>query len=131
MSSRPIKQKEIIDLAPLGDMSHHSEEYIVALDGLSVIVYPQNPLKSIKKDRLKAIFSGKITHWSQLGIPGGRINVFACDHKSGTYDTFKSLAISDEGTTALEPLPFNVSTEDYVLSRRLFLSLPEKNQKPY
>lgn len=176
MSSRPIKDKEITELAPLGDMGGASCEYVIALDGLSVIVNPQNPLASIKKSRLKQIFSGEITHWSQLGIAGGRINVYARDDKSGTYDTFKSLvldkktpltakakryesnarlsddvardrngigfvglayvrkskalAISDDGAAALKPLPFNVSTEDYALARRLFLYLPEKDRQP-
>ena len=176
MSSRPIKQKEVNKLAFLGDMSQAASEYVIALDGLSVIVNKQNPLNSIKKHKLKQIFSGVITHWSQLGISGGRINVYARDNKSGTYDTFKSLvldkkthllasakryesnanlsddvskdrngigfvglayvrqskalAIADEGTTALKPLPFNVSTEDYALARRLFLYLPKNNRKP-
>jgi len=176
MSSRPIKPKEIKKLAPLGNMSSASSEYVIALDGLSVIVHPQKPLRSINKSRLKQIFAGKITHWSQLGIAGGRINVYARDNKSGTYDTFKSLvlgkktplvkgarryesnaklsddvamdrngigftglayvrqskalAISDEAAAALKPLPFNVSTEDYALARRLFLYLPEKNRQP-
>lgn len=93
MSSRPIKAKEIQALKHLGDMSKHSSEYVIALDGLSVIVHPDNPLSRINKSRLTDIFSGKLTHWSQLGITGGRINVYARDDKSGTYDTFKSLVL--------------------------------------
>lgn len=176
MSSRPIKHKEVMALASQGDMSSANSEYVIALDGLSVIVHPQNPLRSIKKNRLRKIFSGEISHWSQLGIRGGKIKIYARDSKSGTYDTFKSLvlgkktklvgsarryesnarlsddvakdrdgigfvglayvrkskalAISDEGAAPLKPLPFNVSTEDYALARRLFLYLPEKNRRP-
>ena len=36
----------------------------------------------------------------------------------------KALALSDEGTLPMLPSPFTVATEDYVLSRRLFLYSP-------
>lgn len=93
MASRPIKDKEVKRLASLGNMRSAASEYVLALDGLSVIVHPQNPLSRIKKSRLRQIFSGEISHWSQLGIRGGRIHVYARDNKSGTYDTFKSLVL--------------------------------------
>jgi len=176
MASRPIKSEELKKLARLGQLNRPNTEYIIALDGLSVIVNRKNPLKQISKDKLQKIFSGRITDWSQLGLPRGHINVYARDNNSGTYDTFKhlvlskaapllktarryesnaklsddvsndtygigfvglayvrkshALAIAEAGATALYPTEFNVATEDYTLSRRLYLYVPEVGRHP-
>ena len=42
----------------------------------------------------------------------------------------KALAISDKGTTALLPTPLTVATEDYALSRRLYLYTPADPANP-
>lgn len=39
----------------------------VAWDALAVITHNSNPVKSLNKEQIKAIYSGKITNWSQLG----------------------------------------------------------------
>ncbi len=43
----------------------------------------------------------------------------------------KALALSDEGTLPMLPSPFTVATEDYVLSRRLFLYCPAVPSHPW
>jgi len=176
MSSRPIKAKELKKLSSLGNLNSKQSEYIIALDGLPIIVHKSNPLIKLSKKQVKDIFSGKITNWAQLGLHNGRINIYARDNNSGTYDTFKSLvlgkknplargakrfesnanlsdevskdpngigfvglayirdtkvlAISDTQTRALIPEIFSIATEDYVLSRRLFMYIPENNPHP-
>lgn len=176
MSSRPIKQKEIKKLSALGTLDSRESEYVIALDGLPIIVHKNNPLTQLSKDTVRKIFSGQINNWSQLGLSKGAINIYARDDKSGTYDTFKSLvlgkktplakgakrfesnallsdevakdpngigfvglayvqdskvlAISDTETRALIPGTFSVATEDYVLSRRLLMYIPEVNLHP-
>jgi len=176
MASRPIKESELYMLRSLGELNKPNTEYIIAIDGLAVIVNPANPLKQISKDTLQKIFSGQINNWSKLGLPAGEIHVYARDDNSGTYDTFKhlvlsektpltktarryesnadlsddvakdpngigfcglayirkshALAVAETGATALLPAKFNVATEDYALSRRLYLYLPGKNTHP-
>ncbi len=176
MSSRPIKMKEIKKLSALGTLDSKHSEYVIALDGLPIIVHKNNPLVKLSKDTVRKIFSGEISNWAQLGLANAHINVYARDNNSGTYDTFKSLvlgkksklvksakrfesnanlsdevskdpngigfvglayvrnskvlAISDTETRALIPETFSVATEDYVLSRRLFLYVPEINPHP-
>lgn len=175
MASRPIKNSELQRLKSLGRLDSPQSEYILALDGLAIIVHPTNSMTTMNVETLRKIFTGAITDWSALGLPAGHINVYARDDKSGTYDTFKSLvlgkeplihsatryesnfklsndvskdkngigftgvayvnrskplAIADTGAVPLTPRPFNVSTEDYVLSRRLFLYLPENDMHP-
>lgn len=94
MSSRPIKAKEIEQLKRLGRMNGPKSEFVVGLDGIAVIVHPQNPLARLDKGQLQQIFSGQLQDWSQLGGEPGPIRVYARDDNSGTYDTFKSLVLS-------------------------------------
>ena len=170
MSSRPIKDKELtfMDLAGFLGMSSPGREHILALDGLLVIVSPDNPLSSISSEDLAKVFAGEISDWSQFGLPPGQISLYARDNKSGTYDTFnslvlkpakreisgearrfesnaelsdavaadpsgigftgiayqrnaKTLAISSSCGIVQKPSTFGVKTEEYPLSRRLFL----------
>jgi len=95
MSSRPIKAKELKKLSFLGNLKSKQSEYVIALDGLPIIVHPANPINSMSKATVTRIFSGQITHWRQLGVNHlGKINLYARDNNSGTYDTFKSLVLS-------------------------------------
>jgi phosphate transport system substrate-binding protein len=98
MASRRVKPAEATALAIMGDMTAPTNEHVLALDGIAVIVNPHNGVESLSIDQLRGIFNGSITNWSQLGLPAGDIHVLARDDKSGTYDTFKSLVL---GTTKL------------------------------
>jgi len=92
MSSRPAKPEEVDRLKALGDLLGPASEHVVGLDGLAVIVHKSNPISTIGKDQLTAIFAGQVTDWSQLGAAArgktGPIALLARDNKSGTFDTF-------------------------------------------
>lgn len=96
-SSRPIKSSEAELLASLGDFRSPSAEQIIALDGLAIIVHPQNPLQSLSSEQLAGLFSGEISDWSTLGGPAGPVSLYARDDQSGTFDTFKELVLSSHG----------------------------------
>ncbi len=96
MSSSPVK-KEIIEKFQanhLGNLSSRSQEHIIALDGLAVIVNPNNAIDKLSVEKIRKIFLGEITDWSAVGGSAGKINIYSRDHQSGTYDTFKSLVLS-------------------------------------
>lgn len=93
MASRPIKAKELKMLAARGQMDAPGSEFVLGLDGIAVIVHPDNPLQQLSKDQLRQIFSGELRNWRSLGGPSAPIHVYARDDKSGTYDTFKSLIL--------------------------------------
>ncbi len=99
MSSRPIKQKEIDMLRrQYGNMTDSDSEHVLALDGLAVIIHPNNPINALTKEQIARIFAGQITDWSQLtDAKSGSINIYARDAKSGTYDTFKNLVLKPNG----------------------------------
>ncbi|WP_455910822.1 substrate-binding domain-containing protein [Pseudomonas putida] len=99
-SSRPIKDSELVDLEPLGDLKSPEAEQVIAIDGLAIILNPQNPLKTLNTEQLAQIFNGEVDTWEALGGIGGPIHLYARDDQSGTYDTFKELVLRLRG----EPL---------------------------
>ncbi|KAA0972876.1 substrate-binding domain-containing protein [Pseudomonas sp. ANT_H12B] len=98
-SSRPIKDSELLDLEPLGDLKSTGAEQVIAIDGLAIILHPQNPLNTLNTEQLARIFSGEAKTWEALGGTGGPIHLYARDDQSGTYDTFKELVLSARGKT--------------------------------
>jgi phosphate transport system substrate-binding protein len=177
MASRALNAGELEQLAQqgFGDMRSAENEHVVGLDGIVVVVSPQNPVAKLSLQHLQGIFSGTVSDWSQVGGTPGKINVYARDSKSGTFDTFKTLVLDPgnqqltdnarrlESSNDLSDLvtndpsgigfigfayvrnakavslvnecgmsfaasTFDVKTEEYPLSRRLFLysgKLPE------
>ena len=99
-SSRPIKDSELVDLEPLGDLKSPEAEQVIAIDGLAIILNPQNPLNTLNTEQLAQIFNGEVDTWEALGGIGGPIHLYARDDQSGTYDTFKELVLRLRG----EPL---------------------------
>lgn len=86
-ASRKIKPKEIE--ACLKAFGKRPTEYKVALDGLSVYVHADNPLKELTVDQLELIFTGKIRNWKQLGGADAPITLYSRENNSGTYEFFK------------------------------------------
>lgn len=93
MSSRPIKSSEVARLKKYGNCDTAACEYVVALDGIAIIVNPANSVATLSKEQVRSIFSGEVSNWSQLGGTAGAIKVYSLDDASGTYDTFKSLVL--------------------------------------
>jgi phosphate transport system substrate-binding protein len=168
MMSRPITSDEVASLVGtgFGEANRPGQEHVVGLDGIIVLVNKTNIVDELSLSDIAAIFSGTVTDWSRLGGSPGRINVYARDNKSGTFDMFKTLVLKDRKLVAsaaryesseelsdavagdpngigfagfaysrnakalsiktdcglnFAPTPFAVKTEEYPLSRRLFL----------
>lgn len=93
MSSRPIKASEVQKLKQYGRCDTAECEYVIALDGIAIIVNRANPISKLNKVQLQRIFTGEVKNWSELGGSDAPIKVFSLDDNSGTYDTFKSLVL--------------------------------------
>lgn len=89
-SSREIKQGEI-DKAKANGVNPY--EIPIALDALSVVVNPQNPVNALTQEQVKKIYVGEITNWKDVGGPDMPIVVVARDTSSGTYEAFIELAL--------------------------------------
>lgn len=177
-SSRPIKTGEADLLAGLGDFRSPAAEQIIALDGLAVVVHPDNPLTGLSTEQVAQLFAGEIRDWSALGGPAAPVSLYARDDKSGTFDTFKELVLAAHGknlaktaqrfesseqlsdsvaadpngigfiglpyirqarallisngeSRAMPPAKELIATEDYPLSRRLFLYANPASENPW
>jgi phosphate transport system substrate-binding protein len=86
-SSRKIRAKEIE--ACIKSFGKRPTEYKVALDGLSVYVNTDNPVKELSVPQLELIFTGKTKNWKEVGGPDAPITVYSRENSSGTYEFFK------------------------------------------
>ena len=90
MSSRPANERELSAFAEAGlaGMNERGHQHIIGLDGIVVLVSPQNKVGALSLDELARIFSGEIRDWSAVGGDASPINVYARDEVSGTFETF-------------------------------------------
>jgi phosphate transport system substrate-binding protein len=72
------------------------KEFPVALDGLAIYVNDSNSIRSISEPQLKAIYTGKITNWREVGGKDGKIVAYSRENSSGTYQFFKEHVLSNE-----------------------------------
>jgi phosphate transport system substrate-binding protein len=86
-ASRKIKSTEVE--ACIKAFSKRPTEYKVAIDGLSVYVSADNPVKELTVDQLAQIFTGKVKNWKDVGGPDAPITVYSRENSSGTYEFFK------------------------------------------
>jgi len=92
-SSRPIKDKEITKAQEKGVEVY---ENVVAMDGIAVVVHPSNPVNELTREQIKAIYTGKISAWSEVGGGKEKIVVVSRDSASGTFEAFNHLALDKE-----------------------------------
>ncbi|OAA21233.1 PstS family phosphate ABC transporter substrate-binding protein [Kosmotoga sp. DU53] len=86
-ASRWLKSSEIEKMNAEG---RYFIPFIVAYDGIAIIVNKSLGIDSITIDQLYKIYSGKITKWNQIdpSLPKKRIVVYSRDNASGTFEYF-------------------------------------------
>jgi len=67
--------------------------HTVAMDGVTIVVHPSNPMKNLTTAQAQALFSGAIINWKELGGPDRKIVLYSRDTSSGTYETFHGLVM--------------------------------------
>jgi len=55
----------------------HATLHPVAWDALAIIVHKSNPVKNLTTEQIKAIYTGKITNWQQVGGVNAQIELYA------------------------------------------------------
>lgn len=84
--SRPLKDKEI-NLA--WEKGVKPCCFIIAVDGVSIIVNESNPIEKLAIEQLGAIYRGEITSWKEVGGPDKQISLYGRQSNSGTYVFFQ------------------------------------------
>jgi len=92
-ASRPIKDKEV---ATAKEKGINPVTNIVARDAIAVAVHPSNGINGLTLEQIKAIYTGEISNWSNLGGSDQSIVIISRDSSSGTFETFNELALDGE-----------------------------------
>ena len=82
LSSRALKDDE---------KASGLKETTLALDGIAIIVNPQNPVKDLTLEQIAKIYTGEITNWKDVGGDDGEIVLVGREAGSGTRDGFESI----------------------------------------
>ena len=93
-ASRAIKSLEIEQAESKGVYPY---EIHVATDALSVVVHPSNPVSELTIAQISAIYTGRITNWSELGGNDAEIVAISRDTNSGTHVFFKEHVVQMQG----------------------------------
>jgi phosphate transport system substrate-binding protein len=72
-------------------------EHVFAIDAMVILVSPENPAVSLSIDDVARIFAGKISDWSEVGLPPGKINVYAPVAGMGTWISFENAILKPRG----------------------------------
>ncbi len=91
--SRPMKDKEI-EMAR--DRGVVPRTFVIAVDGLSVIVNGSNTVSRLTMDQIGAMFRGEIKNWKEVGGPDGRISLYGRQSNSGTYGFFQEHVLGNQ-----------------------------------
>lgn len=107
MVSRDLTDKEREHAA---STSFHLREYAVALDGIAIVVHPDNPLKQISLDRLRQIFAGQVRSWQEVGGTQHDMVVLARMAGSGTSALFRQRVLAGEDyAESVQRMPTNTA----------------------
>ncbi len=95
-ASRKIKGKELKFAAK---KNVTPVEFVVARDGIAVVVNPKNPVNALSFDQIAAIYTGEYTNWAQVGGPDKKIVVLSRESSSGTYVFFQEHVLKKQDYT--------------------------------
>jgi phosphate transport system substrate-binding protein len=111
MASRRIKPEEARELkaAGAGNMVSPTQEHIIAVDSLVVVVHPENPVKSLTVEQVRNIYGGITVNWKDVGGPDLPITVIDRQEGSGTRSVFQAAIFGENGSA---PIPTAVIIDD-------------------
>lgn len=81
LASRDLKEEEETSLTGT----------VVAIDGIGIIVNPENPVKDLNIEQVGKIYMGEITNWKEVGGNDAPIVCIGREAASGTRDGFEEV----------------------------------------
>ena len=82
LSSRALKDDE---------KASGLKETVLALDGIAIIVSPENKVSDLTLEQIAKIYTGQITNWKEVGGDDAEIVLIGREAGSGTRDGFESI----------------------------------------
>ena len=98
LSSRYLKDAEKAD---------GLKETVVAIDGIAIIVHPNNPVANLTVEQIAGIYKGEVTNWKDVGGNDGEIVLIGREESSGTRDGFESVTDTEDACKYRQELTTN------------------------
>jgi phosphate transport system substrate-binding protein len=95
--SRPMKEKEV---TMAKDNGVAPTTFVIAVDGLSVIVNEKNAVSKLTMDQIGAMFRGEIKNWKEVGGPDKGISLYGRQSNSGTFVFFQEHVLGNQNYSA-------------------------------
>lgn len=139
MALREIRRGELALAAEvgLGQLDDVNRSRVLALDALTVIVSPNNPVAAISVSDLARILSGEIDNWRTLGGVDAPISIHLRDKQSGIAQAVEDRVLRQAGLALVEDVtrhPTNSGLADAVARDQLALGVASyseiSNSKP-
>lgn len=87
LASRALKDEEL---------QSGLSETTLALDGIAIIVHPDNPVTDLALETIAKIYTGEIDDWADVGGDAGEIVLIGREAGSGTRDGFESITGTED-----------------------------------
>lgn len=85
MSSRELKSEE-----------QGLKEFVIAKDGIAVVLHPENKVADLSLEQIKKMYSGEIKNWKDVGGADAPITLVTREEASGTRGAFEELVMGKE-----------------------------------
>lgn len=92
-ASRLMKSKEI---AQASEGGVDVKRVVIAMDGLSVITNPGNPIDKLTLGEIGRIFRGEVTNWKEVGGNDVPITLYGRQSNSGTFVFFRDAVLKGD-----------------------------------
>jgi phosphate transport system substrate-binding protein len=79
-TGRPLSEAEIA--------KYGLKSFPFALDGVAVVIHPENSISGLTSQQVRDIFSGSVLNWKDVGGKDAAIHLFTRDEASGTREVF-------------------------------------------
>ncbi len=74
----------------LGELTSPDQQFVLALNGARMVVAQSNPVKTLTLSQMRAVLSGEVRDWAQLGGRGGEVQVMCGPANGGLNDFLAS-----------------------------------------
>ncbi len=86
LSSRDLKDDEAAALTST----------VCAIDGIAVVVHPENPVVDLTLEQIGKLYRGEIANWSEVGGADAPVVCIGRENGSGTRDGFESITGTED-----------------------------------
>jgi len=112
-SSRQMKPEEIESAKKNGG---NPQEFILARDGLAVLVHSSNPVTTLTISQVGKIYRGEITNWKDVGGKDLPIVLYGRQSTSGTYGFFRDSVLKADYSSNMRQMEGTQAIVDAVLT---------------